>query len=234
MHIISKIHMTAVALAFTCSVSGAAQAANVLTNGSFESGFTGWTLNGTVGDAFPATIIDYNSPASYPTGAFGEPVPPAVGSVSPDAVGTHAAYFVSDLANNPSETLSQTIHLTPGLYTIGFSAYAPANGYGNAGEAFFSGSIAGVSLANYAVSTQPAQAWLNFSGVANILTEGDYLAEFTFMTDQIPAKDVVIDQAYVVAGAVPEPSTWAMMILGFFGVGFVAYRRKSQSSLRLA
>src|SRR6478736_6345885 len=27
--------------------------------------------------------------------------------------------------------------------------------------------------------------------------------------------------------AVPEPSTWAMMILGFFGLGFMAYRRKS-------
>jgi hypothetical protein len=33
---------------------------------------------------------------------------------------------------------------------------------------------------------------------------------------------------------VPEPSTWAMMILGFLGVGFVAYRRKSQSSFRIA
>jgi hypothetical protein len=27
--------------------------------------------------------------------------------------------------------------------------------------------------------------------------------------------------------AVPEPSTWAMMLLGFAGVGFMAYRRKS-------
>jgi hypothetical protein len=34
--------------------------------------------------------------------------------------------------------------------------------------------------------------------------------------------------------SVPEPSTWAMMILGFFGVGFMAYRRKSQTSLRFA
>ena len=35
--------------------------------------------------------------------------------------------------------------------------------------------------------------------------------------------------------AVPEPSTWAMMILGFFGVGFLAYRRKSRGpALRLA
>jgi len=28
--------------------------------------------------------------------------------------------------------------------------------------------------------------------------------------------------------AVPEPSTWAMLILGFAGVGFMAYRRKSR------
>ena len=28
-------------------------------------------------------------------------------------------------------------------------------------------------------------------------------------------------------GAIPEPSTWAMMILGFAGVGFIAYRRRS-------
>ena len=30
---------------------------------------------------------------------------------------------------------------------------------------------------------------------------------------------------------VPEPSTWAMMILGFAGIGFMAYRRRSQLSL---
>jgi len=29
-------------------------------------------------------------------------------------------------------------------------------------------------------------------------------------------------------GAVPEPSTWAMMLLGFCGVGFVAHRRRRQ------
>ena len=35
--------------------------------------------------------------------------------------------------------------------------------------------------------------------------------------------------------AMPEPSTWAMMILGFAGVGFMAYRRKQNGpALRLA
>lgn len=33
--------------------------------------------------------------------------------------------------------------------------------------------------------------------------------------------------------AVPEPSTWAMMVLGFAGVGFLAYRRKSSPAFRL-
>jgi hypothetical protein len=29
--------------------------------------------------------------------------------------------------------------------------------------------------------------------------------------------------------AVPEPSTWVMMILGFCGLGFMAYRRKNSA-----
>jgi PEP-CTERM motif len=34
-----------------------------------------------------------------------------------------------------------------------------------------------------------------------------------------------------VLSAVPEPSTWAMMLLGFAGIGFMAYRRKSKIAL---
>jgi|SRR5665213_2153771 len=34
--------------------------------------------------------------------------------------------------------------------------------------------------------------------------------------------------------AVPEPSTWAMMLLGFAGVGFIAYRRKNKRALMAA
>ena len=30
---------------------------------------------------------------------------------------------------------------------------------------------------------------------------------------------------------VPEPSTWAMLILGFVGVGFIAYRRRNGATL---
>jgi uncharacterized protein YlxP (DUF503 family) len=34
--------------------------------------------------------------------------------------------------------------------------------------------------------------------------------------------------------AVPEPSTWAMLVLGFAGVGFMSYRRKNKAALHFA
>jgi hypothetical protein len=37
-----------------------------------------------------------------------------------------------------------------------------------------------------------------------------------------------------ISGAVPEPSTWAMMIAGFAGLGFMAYRRKSKPAMAAA
>ncbi len=39
--------------------------------------------------------------------------------------------------------------------------------------------------------------------------------------------------AYVAAGVtatVPEPSTWAMMMLGFAGLGFAGYRRSRKAA----
>ena len=41
----------------------------------------------------------------------------------------------------------------------------------------------------------------------------------------------VNDETFV--APVPEPSTWAMMILGFGGIGLLAYRRK-RAAIRLA
>jgi hypothetical protein len=33
------------------------------------------------------------------------------------------------------------------------------------------------------------------------------------------------------AGAVPEPSTWAMLMLGFTGLGYAAFRRSAKDRL---
>jgi hypothetical protein len=62
---------------------------------------------------------------------------------------------------------------------------------------------------------------------------------FNSITLTVPddASWVVLDftTAQALTTAVPEPSTWAMMILGFMGIGFMAYRRKLKpSSLKVA
>jgi hypothetical protein len=47
------------------------------------------------------------------------------------------------------------------------------------------------------------------------------------------AKIVVSDGAGPITAAVPEPSTWAMMMLGFAGIGFMAIRKR-KNGLALA
>jgi PEP-CTERM motif-containing protein len=64
----------------------------------------------------------------------------------------------------------------------------------------------------------------SFSGTASTAGELDL-----FYFDQNAADNTQFVTATVttgIASAVPEPATWAMMILGFCGVGFMAYRRK--------
>lgn len=204
-----------------------ASAANLVVNGSFEDGLNGWTIGGTAGQNYTPAAITYGAAVPYPNGAFGEAVPANNAPTnSPDAVGTHAAYFVDDFATNQS--LSQTVALAAGIYQIGFSAYAPANGYANIYDATFSGIVASVQLASYAVSNGPVTTWQTFAGAAN-LTGGNYLVEFVFNTAGYPAKDVVIDQVYIIAGnppiGVPEPATLALFGAGLLGLGLVRRRR---------
>jgi PEP-CTERM motif len=46
-----------------------------------------------------------------------------------------------------------------------------------------------------------------------------------FTTDIVIANGNTGNVGATVSSAVPEPSTWAMMILGFLGIGFMMYRR---------
>jgi hypothetical protein len=66
-------------------------------------------------------------------------------------------------------------------------------------------------VSDQAISTDGGATWFSPSG----LTPGAYEVDS-------------------IATAVPEPSTWALMILGFAGVGFMAYRRKTKPALMVA
>jgi hypothetical protein len=49
-----------------------------------------------------------------------------------------------------------------------------------------------------------------------------------------PALGQPITGTLTIAAAVPEPSTWVMMILGFLGLGFMAHRRRNQTAFDAA
>jgi hypothetical protein len=71
------------------------------------------------------------------------------------------------------------------------------------------------------------------SGLQNGLPE-ELITEVNIIGASFVFPGVNLSLTSSVTTAVPEPSTWAMMILGFCGLGFMAYRRKSAPTFRLA
>jgi len=66
----------------------------------------------------------------------------------------------------------------------------------------------------------------SFYGVNNALLTTDPTAGTFGSTEESLGSGTI--------SAVPEPSTWAMMILGFLGLGVMAFRRKAGVALRAA
>lgn len=75
------------------------------------------------------------------------------------------------------------------------------------------------------------------NGKTEVYIEITNLAPFSsvrFSDDSSNAFEFNIGTIPSLTTDVPEPATWAMMLLGFCEVGFMAYRRKPKSMLRLA
>jgi hypothetical protein len=58
---------------------------------------------------------------------------------------------------------------------------------------------------------------IGFDEVSHSLPTG-----FDFINFQAVSGNVLVSS---ISGTIPEPSTWAMMLLGFAGLGYVAFRR---------
>ncbi len=98
-----------------------------------------------------------------------------------------------------------------GAETIADSGSGDQFGVGDSTGTFFIfvpvGYVSGTSLSSTATFNNTTLAKLG-------ITPGTY----TYSWDGVLAVDV---------SGVPEPSTWAMMALGFAGLGFLAYRKRA-------
>jgi hypothetical protein len=101
---------------------------------------------------------------------------------------------------------------------------------------FFRGQLDAQGTVNVSVTDT---ANLTFSGSFSNQANQDFASFGVFSSDET-IKSVTISSSgfkevkqIVFSSAVPEASTWAMMVLGFFGIGFMAYRRRGEGTFRL-
>jgi len=83
--------------------TGNSEAASIVTNGDFETGSLGWTVDAGSDPTHPPIVIGYNNTFGFPNGAYGESVPTPINGL------TSGAYFSADTA---PQSISQTVALT--------------------------------------------------------------------------------------------------------------------------
>jgi hypothetical protein len=95
------------------------------------------------------------------------------------------------------------------------------------GASFYLTSSVGAAPVNPAVYFSPNETTA-ITGVFTVNGQQNFLLDYVAGNGSPSVLELQV-------AAVPEASTWAMMILGFMGVGFLAYRRKQNGrSFRLA
>ncbi|MEH2515780.1 choice-of-anchor C domain-containing protein [Bradyrhizobium sp. AZCC 1610] len=214
-----KLGLTAIALAGLVGFSVAGHAAVIVdgnfagASGTFQTIGTGNTFGANNAWTVTSGSVDW-------IGNYWTPPTPGGGSV--------------DLDGNSVGAISQTLFgLAAGTYKVTFAL--SGNPDGAPPEKSLEVSVTGSAAQDYAYPVVGNKLNMSYALESYIFTWAGGDATLNFASLNTPSNNPygpVIGDVSITA--IPEPSTWAMMILGFLGVGFVAYRRKSEAALRVA
>ncbi len=172
-------------------------------------GFNNFTSSG--------NISSYNMFSTTPTANVADGVPGTPYTVAQLIAAATLSFAIAIDVNTTSaagETLQsfQVLDVTGGGSTVLAHYTGPTviGGVSNNGNGFADWTLSSVNLTGL-----PSTDLILFHAVWNNASDG---GESFFL---------------VPTSAIPEPSTWAMMILGFMGIGFLAYRRRGEGTLRI-
>ncbi|OYW46021.1 MAG: hypothetical protein B7Z33_09615 [Sphingomonadales bacterium 12-68-11] len=210
------------------------QAAQVLVNGNFESGLTGWTAYTTAS----GTIAELPSTPGAPAPQTASVVSfNTSGAGASNALFLNAGVYLPPYGSAPQGGgVFQTFTVAESFATFSadIAAYTRAN---SLGIGVLSVLLDGVVMDSYDFG--------NLSGPATLRSTLDFSAALSAGSHTIslqatrlfaPGRGVTsqyFDNVSLNAAAVPEPATWALMILGFGLVGGTM-RRRTKADVRYA
>jgi hypothetical protein len=192
-------------------VSSTPQAAELLSNGGFEDGAQTVTING-----FTNTLVPVDCTANAAFVQFS-----GFNQVQGSTFHTGAnSLKIGDDDDQPLATLSQSFNDVAGeTYNVSYWA-AYGGGVGGDPNAFLSVSV-GADGGDVTDTLGLTYEQFSFSFIGT----GHDTLQIAAQTN--PSSWFVDDVSVTgsAAGAAPEPATWAMMLVGFSGLGFLGYRR---------
>jgi hypothetical protein len=177
-------------------------------------------------NAANVTTNDVTFGGIAPAGQFvSESNPLVIGNVSITSVANSVSS--STFFNTPKDTFFVDLFSAPATFTFsapvsafGFTLAAGFNG-GTITAQFFDGSTL-EELLNVPAADQNTFSFFGVGGIGPITSVALTPDSNSFL---------LVDEIQSGVAAVPEPSTWAMMILGFAGVGAMTYRRRKSAML---
>jgi choice-of-anchor C domain-containing protein len=222
---VKKLSISAAILALSLW-SGAASAATIVSNGSFEVG-----TNGPGAGSF--ATIPGSSSAIADWSVVGGSID-WINGYWQASDGTHSV----DMNGVNVGSIQQTITTVVGqAYRLTFDLSANSDHLDSKPDSralvAAAGDTNGLFVYNFDVppNSSSNMNWASYS-LYFTANSTSTLLSFNSAAPQNCCWGPALDNVAVTA--VPEASTWGMMILGFAGVGLMAYRRKSKPSFRVA